>query len=274
MKSLPQQRRASRRYRETVDGLPPSWPDVIDVLLEHRSVRKFLPARLPAGSLELMVTAGQSASTSSNKQFWSVVAVEEAARKQRLAALCANQDWMQDAPVLLVWLADLSRMADIAESRGVRLGGLDYLESFLVGALDAALAAQTTAIAAEAMGLGVVYIGAMRDHPVEVARELGLPPRCFAVFGMCVGYPDPTVPTDVKPRLPQSAVLHRERYDTNAWAEPLPRYIAHNNAFRGEQGMKPLGWDVQMIERLRDARALKGRENLRDALARLGFQLK
>jgi nitroreductase len=274
MNSRPAPAHVHRRYRERVDRLPDAWPELVDALLAHRSVRRYSPDPLPSGTLELLVAAAQSASTSSNKQFWSVVAVEEPARKQRLAQLCASQAWMADAPLLLVWLADLSRMAGIGESRGVALEGLDYLESFLVALVDAALAAQTAAVAAEALGLGVVYIGAMRDHPLEVARELALPPRCFAVFGMCVGYPDPAAAGDVKPRLPQAAVLHREQYAPDAWTEPLRRYVAHNNAFRSEQGMPPLDWDEQIIGRVRDAAALKGREHLREALTRMGFQLR
>lgn len=269
-----QQRNVERRYREAVDGLPASWPPALDALLAHRSVRSFTPGPLPPGTLELLVAAAQSASTSSNKQFWSVLAVEDAARKQRLATLCARQHWIAQAPLLLVWLADLSRMAAIGESRGTKLEGLDYLESFLVAAMDATLAAQTAAIAAEALGLGVVYIGAMRDRPLDVAAELGLPPRCFALFGMCVGHPDPAAAADVKPRLPQAAVLHRERYDPQAWVEPLRRYVEHNNAFRAEQGLPPVPWDEQIAGRVQDARALQGREHLRDALARLGFELR
>ena len=70
------------------------------------------------------------------------------------------------------------------------LAGLDYLEPFIVGIIDTALAAQSAAIALESLGLGFVYIGAMRNHPEEVAAELGLPPHVMALFGMCVGYPD------------------------------------------------------------------------------------
>ena len=46
-------------------------------------------------------------------------------------------------------------------------------------------------MAAESFGLGTVCVGAMRNHPEEVARELGLPPHVFAVFGLAVGWPDP-----------------------------------------------------------------------------------
>lgn len=274
MDSQPQHARVRRRYREDVENLPAGWVPMVDELLEHRSVRSYLRTPLPPGTIELLVAAAQSASTSSNKQFWSVVAVEDASRKQRLASLCANQVFIAEAPVLLVWLADLSRIASIGQASGRGLEGLDYVESFLVATIDATLAAQNAAVAAEAMGLGIVYIGAMRDHPVEVARELRLPPRCMALFGMCIGHPDPATPTDLKPRLPQAAVLHRECYSSDVWTDAVLRYVQHNNAFRAEQGMPETDWTDQIISRVKDAAALKGRQHLRAALLQLGFELK
>jgi nitroreductase len=95
-----------------------------------------------------------------------------------------------------------------------------------VGVVDAALAAQSTLIAAESLGLGAVYIGAMRNLPEQIAAELGLPPHVFAVFGMSVGYPDPARETGVKPRLPQSVVLHREQYPAAPRDEAIDGYNA------------------------------------------------
>ncbi|UCE30002.1 MAG: nitroreductase family protein, partial [Burkholderiales bacterium] len=213
------------------------------------------------------------ASTSSNKQFWSVVAVEDAARKARLARLANGQKHIEQAPLQLVWLADLSRIRAVAETRGAEVAAVEYLESFLVAAIDAALAAQNAAVAAESLGLGIVYIGAMRNHPEAVAEELGLPPACFAVFGMCVGYPDPAVATAVKPRLPQEAVLHRERY-MSAQQDAIQRYDAHHRAFRVEQGMSVIDWTEHTIGRLASAADLNGRDRLREALLRLGFALR
>ena len=76
------------------------------------------------------------------------------------------------------------------------------MEEFIVGVVDAALAAQSALIAAESLGLGAVYIGAMRNLPEQIAAELALPPHVFAVFGMSIGYPDPARATGIKPRLP------------------------------------------------------------------------
>jgi nitroreductase len=53
----------------------------------------------------------------------------------------------------------------------------------------------------------MVYIGALRNNPIEVGRLLALPQGAMGVFGMCVGYPLPTATNEVKPRLPQSGLL-------------------------------------------------------------------
>ena len=185
----------SRRNRDGALAAPQQWNEVLETILNHRSVRGFLPRALPEGTLELLIAAAQSASTSSNLQFWSVVAVQETERKSRLAELAGQQQFIRDAPLLLVWLADLSRLDRIAAERQAQVDGTHYLEEFIVGVVDAALAAQSALIAAESLGLGAVYIGAMRNLPEQIAAELALPPHVFAVFGMSIGYPDPARPT-------------------------------------------------------------------------------
>ena len=65
--------------------------DVLQLLLQHRSVRSYRPDPLPEGALETIIAAAQSASTSSNLQVWSVVAVRDPARRDRLAELAGNE---------------------------------------------------------------------------------------------------------------------------------------------------------------------------------------
>src|SRR5690606_15454775 len=107
----------------------------------------------------------------SNLQTWSVVSVEDAARKDRLAHLAGNQEHIRRCPVFLVWVADLARHKAQGVKHGVAHDALAYMEAFLIAAIDSALAAQNAAVAAESMGLGVVYIGGMRNQPEEVAKE-------------------------------------------------------------------------------------------------------
>src|SRR3984885_136190 len=243
-----------QRYR---DGALPAgpWNEVIATILGHRSVRAFLPTPLPEGTLERLVAAASSASTSSNLQTWSVVAVEDQARKDRLAALGSRQKHISECPLYLVWCVDHSMLHLAARERQMVLTGLDFLEPYIVGVVDASLAAQNAAIALESLGLGFVYIGGMRNHPEEVAATLGLPPHVMALFGMCVGYPDPAKPADIKPRLPQKAVLHREQYSAAGQSATFVAYDRRIREFQREQGMTETDWTQQATNRVKDAKA-------------------
>lgn len=255
-----------------VPALEAALNPVLDALLSHRSVRGFLPDPLPATVLQTLVAAAQSAPSSSNLQTWSVIAVQSPEGRQRLAELTGPQPHVAQAPLVLAWLADLSRIERIAHRGGQAVGGLDYLDTFLMAVIDAALAAQNAALAAESLGLGTVYLGALRNQPEAVAQLLATPPHVFAVFGLVVGRPDPARPADIKPRLPQSAVLHHERYQPPADnREELGDYDAVLRRFQQAQGLPASGWSAQVLARLREPEALKGRHRLYEALRLRGL---
>ena len=262
------------RYRG--DDLPPDapWNPVLATLMAHRSVRAFLPDPVSPDALTRIIAAAQSAATSSNLQTWSVIAVEDTARKARLAVLAAGQKHIVEAPLFLVWLADLARLGQIAAQAGIELEAVHYLEALLLGVVDAALAAQNATVALESMNLGTVYIGAMRNKPEEVAAELGLPPHVFAVFGMCIGTPDPARPAAIKPRLPQAAVLHREQYNASAQLAAVADYAARLGTFQREQAMAEEDWARRCIARMRAPASLTGRDRMSEALGNLGFRLR
>jgi nitroreductase len=262
------------RYGSRVDASLPEWNDTLQTLLTHRSVRAYGNQSLPDGTLETLIAAAQSAPSSSNLQTWSVVAVEDTERKARLSVLAGNQAHIRDAPLLLVWLADLARLEAVAARANVKPEGLHYLETLLVGVIDAALAAQNAVVALESLGLGSVYIGAIRNAPEQVAAELALPPHVLPVFGLCVGYADSTRPAQVKPRLPQSVVLHRERYDAHVQASGISLYDGILSEFQAQQGQSEAAWTDRSVERWRTRESLHGRDRLRDALASLGFELR
>ena len=262
------------RYGSRLAASLPEWNDTLETLLTHRSVRAYGNQSLPDGTLETLIAAAQSAPSSSNLQTWSVVAVEDAERKARLSVLAGNQAHIRDAPLLLVWLADLARLEAVAARANVKPEGLHYLETLLVGVIDAALAAQNAVVALESLGLGSVYIGAIRNAPEQVAAELALPPHVLPVFGLCVGYADSTRPAQVKPRLPQSVVLHRERYDAHVQAPGIALYDGILAEFQAQQGQSEAAWTDRSVERWRTRESLNGRDRLRDALASLGFELR
>ena len=250
------------------------WNETIARLLDHRSVRSYRSDPVPEHLVETLVAAGQSAASSSNLQLWSVVAVTDAAKRQRLAELAGGQKHITQAPLSLLWIADLARAHAVAQEAGEPAEGFQYLESFTVAALDAALAAQNASVAAESLGLGTVYIGALRNYPEQVAELVELPPHAAVVFGLVVGWPDEARPAAVKPRLPQSVVLHRERYDLARQSAAIAAYDETARAFQLSQGQEPLGWRALLIGRGRSASSLNGRDQLKSALRSLGFALR
>ncbi len=260
------------RYGGAEHPVPENWSPVFETLLGHRSVRNFRPEPVSDAMLGMIIAAAQSASTSSNLQCFSVVAVRDAERKARLSELAGGQRSIREAPVFLVWLADLARNEAIGRAQEAPLEGLHYLETLFVGIIDTALAAQNAAVAAESMGLGVCYIGAVRNHPEGIAAELGLPPRVLPVFGMCIGRPDAAKPAEIKPRLPQKAVLHLETYA--AQPQAIDSYEATVKRVQHSEGQEAAGWTRRMLNRLASKESLNGRDRMREAIANLGFEIK
>jgi FMN reductase (NADPH) len=249
----------------------------LEQIHRHFSVRRYKPDPVPTAIIEDIVAAGQRASTSSNLQTYSVVAVLEAGRRERLAGLCGDQAHIRQAPVFLAWCADLSRLDRVCHRRGYEQV-TRYVENFLVAAADAAVAMQNAALAAESLGLGICYIGAIRNHPQEVIDLLALPRLVFPISGMTLGWP--AAEPLLRPRLPLEAVLHWEQYDTGDEAEVLAAYdqaMVETGVYHGRQVPVPgvegteefYGWLEHSARRV----SLPMRTGLRQVLERQGFAL-
>lgn len=245
--------------------------EVISLLKNHRSIRKYSSQPVAPKQVEEIVQAAQMASSSSNVQAYSVIAASEPQLKERLAELCGNQAYVSECPVFLIWCADLYRLKAAAErhlpDRETYEG---TAENFMMATIDAALAAQNAAVAAESMGLGIVYIGGIRNKIEEVAELLGLPELVYPVFGMCIGYPDQE--PGQRPRLPVEAVLHWSKYDSERSNASVNQYdeIMSDYLRKRTGGAKDTPWSVLMAEKL----AQPSRLHMREFLRQRGFELK
>lgn len=262
-----------KRYR-TKPPLSLPETETLKLQLRHKTVRDYREDPVPLGILEAAIAAASSAASSNNLQTWSVVAVHDAEKRQKLAELCGGQKHVAEAPLFLAWIADLSRLERIAQREGKESDALSYQESFLVSSFDTALAAQNAVIAFESFGLGTVYIGGLRNHPEEVAALLALPQKSVAVVGMCVGYPKKDARGDIKPRLSQEVVLHHESYQHHEEETHISAYDQRAHAYHQEQGQEGRLWSHLVSEMMAKAQNLGGRHHLRSVLERLGFHLK
>ena len=239
---------------------------VIDCLTAHRSIRKFTDRTVSDAMLEKLVAAAQCAATSSHVQAYSVIRVNDADARSEIARLAGPQEWVEAAPVFLVFCADITRLE--AACRKHRMEAeTGWAEQGLVATVDTALFAQNLMIAAESTGLGGVFIGGIRNDPETVCRLLDIPDGAYPVFGMCLGYPDQDIPT--KPRLPVNIVLHQDRYDLQKTEQGLKDYDDRVQAYyaaRSEK-LKDRTWTSGMAE----FAGQKVRPHMKDFLASKGF---
>lgn len=217
----------------------------IDVLKEHRSIRKFTGSPIDAALFRKLIEAGQAAASSSFLQGVTIIRVTDPDKRATFKEITGGQAYVEAAPEFLVFCADLSRpMRCCTEHGGSPSEGLT--EHFIIATVDVALYAQNVAVAAESAGLGICYIGAIRNDPVRSAKLLDLPQQVYPVFGMCIGWPDQD--PEVKPRLPMSVVLKENSYCIDGEAEAIAAYDEEMRTYYATRSanIKIQGWSEQM----------------------------
>ncbi len=254
-----------QRYGEE----PPPDLAPVEAFLRHRSVRRYDDRPVPEGTIAALVACAQSAATSSYAQAWTLVSVQDSEKRAVVANLCGDQKQVLTAPWFFCVCIDLYRSHALGEKSGVIPDAVGTAEALMVTAVDASLAAERMVCAAEAIGLGACYIGALRNKPQELAELLDFPPGVFGIFGLCLGYPsEADTRAVIKPRLPQPIVWHREKYQRE------PDVSAFDA--RMEEFYPRIGMDTSTTWSARQARRfslgyLQGRETLDERLREMGF---
>lgn len=246
---------------------PPDLP-TLGHFLDHRSIRKFRSDPIPEPLIRGLFAAAQSAATSSNLQLWSAVSVQEPEHREQIAKLCDPNEHVRTCSWFFAFLADHHRLRKAAESVGEEALGLSFMEFYTMATIDAALAAERMVCAAESLGIGICYIGGLRNHPEGVREALELPEGTFGLFGLCFGWPEEPITAAIKPRLSQEAVWFRERYDL---APEIAEYNARMTEFYSAQGMKGIFNWAQRSGRRADEHHLTGRETQKQFLEAQGF---
>jgi nitroreductase len=195
--------------------------DIFKILQSHRSIRKYKPDPIPDDLLNNILNSARQAPTSSNLQAYSIVVVKDPEKKKALAQLCGNQPWVAQCPVFLVMCPDLRRIDRVCRMRGYEFND-KFIEMFIVAVVDSALVGQNILVAAAGNGLGVCFIGGIRNNPDQVCDLLKLPYRMFPLFGICLGYPDHD--PMVKPRLMPELVIHYEEYNDKNFENLMAEY--------------------------------------------------
>lgn len=239
---------------------------ILDAQLNHRSIRKFTDKAIDNDLLLDLIRGAQGAASSSFIQAYSLVQVTNTENRNKIATLAGGQAWVENAPEFLVICADLTRIEHCCVQQG--MGPLEgYAEHFLAASVDAALMAQNFMLGAESVGLGAVFIGGIRNDPMQVSELLNLPDQVFPVFGLCLGWPD--AEPDLKPRLPVDVILHKDSYDASRCASDVANYDEQMQSYYESRGsnQRVSNWSAQTAAAVQK----KKREHLLGFLNSKGF---
>lgn len=243
--------------------------EIHKLLQSHRSIRKFTDEPLDDETVAEIVRCGTAAATSSNLQATTVIRVRKPETRAKIAEVAGGQRQIETAAAFLVWCADFRR-----PGVGCDLGGgtmtTGMTEQFIIATVDVALAGQNAVIAAESLGLGICYIGAVRNDPQTVSDLLQLPDHVYPVFGLCLGFPDQD--PDVKPRMPIDVVLKEEVYGDGEDRERIGDYDEQMREYYRSRtgGKKDSSWSEEMAGLLDGER----RPHMRQFLADRGFDMR
>jgi nitroreductase len=171
--------------------------NVLEAIKKRRSVRRFLKEDIPEDTMMELLEAMRWAPSAGNLQPWEFVVVRDAGVKGRVAE-AARQDWIAEAPVVVVVCASPDRSSPRYGDRGISLYCLQ----------DTAAAVQNLHLAAVEKGLGTCWVGAFDES--GVAQAVGAPRGIRPVAVVPVGRPaEMPVP---RPRRSLEEVVHRDRF--------------------------------------------------------------
>ncbi len=151
--------------------------NLLGIVRGRRSIRRFKPDPVPEEDLVEILEAATWAPSAGNAQPWRFIVVRDPGLKRGLVAAALGQDFVAEAPVVIVVCADLERARRAYGDRGV---GLYCIQ-------DTAAATQNMLLVAHAKGLGTCWVGAFSEE--DVRKTLSLPAGLRPVALVPLGYP-------------------------------------------------------------------------------------
>ncbi len=243
--------------------------EIVNLLKSHSSIREYKNQPVEDEKVKTIIECAQSASTSNSIQSYTIISVIDKDNRKNIAYLSGDQSYVEHCPLFLVFCADLNRNKIACEISDKTMAE-GYTETFILATVDAALAAQNALIAAESLGLGGVYIGGIRNNPLEICKILSIPSGVYPVFGMCLGYPNNN--PDKKERLPIEVIFKTDKYNTDGDANRIKEYDAHiSDYYKKRTNGKRLDTWTQQVSTLMSK---PQRPHMKDFLDKQGFKMK
>jgi nitroreductase len=167
----------------------------LDVIMKRRSTRAYSDSPITEEEKKVILEATLRAPTAGNMMLYSIIEVESQKLKEKLSESCDHQPFIAKAPWVLLYLADFQRQYDYFDycqvPRICRERNIPYrtpeAADLMLACCDALIAAQTTVLAAESLGIGSCYIGDIMENYEIHCDLLKLPKYIFPIALLCLG---------------------------------------------------------------------------------------
>ena len=170
----------------------------IKELFSRKSVRVFSDEKITEKEKRLILEAAIQAPTAGNMSLFSILDIQSKEMKDTLAKSCDNQNFIAEAPLVLIFLADYQRWCDVLESYEMTIPPMGQGDLFLAME-DCLIAAQNAVVAAESMGIGSCYIGDILENYEDNQKLLNLPKYVLPVSMLVLGRPTKQQKNRMKP---------------------------------------------------------------------------
>ena len=204
--------------------------DTIRVLMNRKSIRVFENKQIEKEIKEIILQATLRAPSAGNAMMYSIIDVTDQKIKDALAKSCDNQPFIARASMILIFCADIHRLIEKYKQANCQNIPKPELSDLLLASNDAIIAAHTSCIAAQSLGIGSCYIGDIIENFEFHQELLNLPqhiaPICMLVFGY------PTIQQKNRPqtsRLPMNMIVMENKYQELS-SEQLNHYMTNEKA--------------------------------------------
>jgi nitroreductase len=150
--------------------------DFFKIIEERRSMRKYAGTPVEEEKLNKILEAASRAPSAGNLQAYKIYIIRKLEKRQALVKAAWDQEFLAEAPLVLVFCAEPDRSAVKYGERGATLYTLQ----------DATIACAYSQLAAKALGLDSVWVGAFDEAAVsEIAH---IPSTLRPVVMLPIGY--------------------------------------------------------------------------------------
>lgn len=155
--------------------------DIFEIMQRRRSVRKFVPQKIEPEKLRQILDMARIAPSSSNRQAWHFVVIDDPAIIAEIPKQVALGDkvvisWLKEAPCVIAGCYTKAVTHHIAKLFGH--------ENHLI---DIAIAMTHICLAATALGIGSCFVGWFNTKRLK--KLLALPARYHVAVLLALGYP-------------------------------------------------------------------------------------